>query len=115
MPALHPDIVTHWNGSRDAFVLPGHCSSCVFAQPNDGVADTAQQSGANYNCYPRGSALPNSCPNKPATQPLYDPVNNYMGYSESPPLVHRRSACLIPLNCRSAEPPGCAPGSATMS
>ncbi len=47
------------------------------------MPDTAQQSAANYNCYPRGSALPNSCPGKPATEPLYDPVNNYMGYSAS--------------------------------
>jgi len=45
-------------------------------QPNDGVADTAQQSAANYNCYPAGSTLPNSCPSKPATQGP-DPVNKY--------------------------------------
>lgn len=45
-------------------------------QPNDnGIDDTAEQQYANFNCYPRGSALPNTCPNKPANQPLYDPVN----------------------------------------
>jgi hypothetical protein len=51
-------------------VFTGGCS-----QPNDGCSDTAQQAGADYNCYPRGATLPNSCPNKPTTQPLYDPVN----------------------------------------
>jgi hypothetical protein len=48
----------------------GGCS-----QPNDGCTDTAQQAGADYNCYPKGATLPNSCPNKPTNQPLYDPVN----------------------------------------
>ncbi len=53
--------------------------------------DTAEQQYANFNCFPRGSALPNTCPNKPANQPTYDPVNNYMGYSR--PLCFSLPAC----------------------
>lgn len=52
------------------------------SQRNDDIDDTAQQAQANFNCYPRGAALPSTCPGKPTNQPKFDPVNNYMGYSE---------------------------------
>lgn len=73
-------------------------STLAVLQTNDGVMDTAQQSGANYNCYPKGSALPNSCPSRPANQPQLDPVNNYMGYSES--LKSHSASFGVHVSCR---------------
>lgn len=66
----------HWNGLNHPFM--GGCS-----EPNDGVDDTAEQAKPEYACF-TNKPQPNTCPNRPATQPQVDPVTNYMGYSYDP-------------------------------
>lgn len=70
-----------WRSSLEILFVDPLCP-CPRSQRNDDIDDTAQQAQANFNCYPRGAALPTTCPGKPANQPQFDPVNNYMGYSE---------------------------------
>ena len=51
-------------------VPAGGCS-----EPNDGVADTAQEAQPQFGC---PATPPNSCPRKPAGQPRLDPIHSYM-------------------------------------
>lgn len=76
------------------------CMMCVLFT---GVQDTAQQKDPNYECYTIGtpaSRLPNSCPDKPASQPRTDPVQNFMGSAHASSLnfhlclVHLRFGCV---------------------
>ena len=50
--------------------LAGGCS-----EPNDAVSDTAEEAAPQFGC---PSPVPDSCPNKPSSQPRSDPIHSYM-------------------------------------
>ena len=55
-----------------------HPFSGGCSEPNDMIDDTPEEAGPQFGC---PSPAPNSCPHKPAGQPLLDTIHNFMDYS----------------------------------
>ena len=66
----------HWFGLLHTFQ-----NGC--AEPNDGCSDTAEEANPQFGC---PTPIPNTCPGKPANQPLQDPIHNFMVRRGSHPL-----------------------------